>query len=111
MKCECGETNPDNFSVHNRSKTGYQKLCKACFRKMYWASKPRKYDGISCEVDGCCNQAVTKNLCRKHYKQVYTYGTTYEGSRRKWKAKPKPIVKPVDSIPWPATTSPILEVK
>ena len=99
--CKCGETDLSKFSRHAKSKTGYQKLCKVCFRKEYWSPRKRMYYGVTCKVEGCASDAVAKEMCRKHYKQVYDHNTTYQGKARTWKNKPKPVIKPTDGIPWP----------
>ena len=99
--CKCGETDLSKFSKHNKTSSGYQKLCKVCFRNEYYAPKKRMYHDVACKVDGCVSDAVSKGMCRKHYKQVYDHGATYKGKSRKWKPKPPPVIKPTDGIPWP----------
>lgn len=98
---DCGEDKQVNFSRNKKTKTGFQPLCKKCFKlKYYSGNKIRSmYDGVTCKVDDCHNDAVIKGMCRRHYKMLYDRGTFDAPKKRKQKPAPSAIV-PTDGIPW-----------
>jgi hypothetical protein len=60
------------------------------------------YYGVNCKVEGCASDAVSKGMCRRCYKQVYTHGENYKGRLRRAAPKPQPIIIPTDGIAWAA---------